>query len=173
MRIQGHGSNSIQLSYLIQICFAQIISTSFCFATEMFYNLIVADDGKPKHSCVLNLGLNWVSHRQTQKMFPFVCFLQFSFTEVSACYYSSACKTLMQLVVFVKRPGRVFFYVSRYLPALILLVWEKNKYTYIAMGKAPHWSFAKSENLKRKHDGSFRAQKQERKERIEPLKSVY
>ena len=77
----------------------------------MFYILIVADDGKPKHSCVLNFGLNF-SHRETQKMFHFVCFLQFGITEVSACYYSSACKTLSYAVnhrVFFLRTGRAFF----------------------------------------------------------------
>ena len=73
MRIQGVQIAFKELSYLFQKCFAQIISTSICFAAEMCYNLIVAEDGKPKHSCVLNLGLNF-SHRQTQKMFRFVCF---------------------------------------------------------------------------------------------------
>ena len=95
MHIQGVQIAFRQLSYLIKECFAQIISTSFCFAAEMCYNLIVAEDDKPKHSRGLSLGLNF-SHRETQKMFHFVCFLQFSITQVSACYYSSACKTLSQ-----------------------------------------------------------------------------
>ena len=50
-------------------------------------------------------------------------------------------------------PGRVFCDVSRYPPALIFLIWEKNKHTYIAMGPAPHWFFlfGKLQSLKCKH----------------------
>ena len=37
-----------------------------------------------------------------------------------------------------KNAERVFFYVSRYPCALIFVIWEKYKHTYIAMGQAPH-----------------------------------
>ena len=37
-----------------------------------------------------------------------------------------------------------FFDVSCFPPVLILLIWEKNKHTYIAMGPAPHWFFCEN-----------------------------
>ena len=53
----------------------QFSSLSLHSANENYYYSDCGSSGKPKNACVLNLGLNF-SHRQTQKMFHFVCFLQ-------------------------------------------------------------------------------------------------